>query len=71
MEVLSTMQDATDLDKVLTRVTKHRVFRCCKILDKIYYNNFQLKIRKTKHDLIVKLITRMDGKSRDESIKSN
>ena len=32
---------------------------------------FQSKIRRTKRDLIIKLITWMDGKSRDESIKPN
>ena len=32
---------------------------------------FQSKIRRTKRDLIIKLITLMDGKSRDESIKPN
>ena len=36
-----------------------------------YCSNFQPKIRMTKYDLIVNLITRMDGKSRDESIKPN
>ena len=36
-----------------------------------YCSNFQPNIRRTKHDLIVNLITRMDGKSRDESIKPN
>ena len=47
------------------------VFRSCKILDEIHCTNFEQKIKRTKHDLIIKLITRMDGKSRDESIKSN
>ena len=32
---------------------------------------FNRKIRETKHDLIIKLIIRMDEKSRNESIKSN
>ena len=36
-----------------------------------YCSNFQLKIRMTKYDLIVNLITWMDGKSRHESIKPN
>ena len=40
-------------------------------LKKKYCSNFQPKIRRAKHDLIVNLITLMDGKSRDESIKSN
>ena len=47
------------------------VFRSCKFLDEIHCSNFQLKIRRTKHDLIIKLITQMDGKSQDESIKPN
>ena len=47
------------------------VFRSCKILNKIHCNNFQPKIRMTKYDPIIKLITRMDWKSRDESIKLN
>ena len=38
---------------------------------KNYCSNFQPKIKRTKHDLIINLITRMDGKLRDESIKSN
>ena len=46
-------------------------FRFCKKLDKIYCNNFQPKIRRAKYDLIIKLIKRMDGKSRDESIIPN
>ena len=44
--------------------------RSWKILDKIHYSNFQLKIRRIKHNLIIKLITWMDGKSRDKSIKT-
>ena len=32
---------------------------------------FRSKIRWTKYDLIIKLITRIDRKSRDESIKPN
>ena len=32
---------------------------------------FQSEIRRIKRDLIIKLITWMDGKSRDESIKPN
>ena len=47
------------------------VFRFSKNLDEIHYSNFQLKIRWTKYDLIIKLITRMDRKSRNESIKPN
>ena len=46
------------------------VFRFCKNLDEIYYNNSQFKIRRTKYDLIIKLIIWIDGKSREESIKS-
>ena len=42
-----------------------------KIFWEKYCSNFQPKIRRTKYDLIVNLITRMDGKSRDESIKPN
>ena len=34
----------------------------------MYCINFQSKIRKTKYDLIIKLITRMDGKLQDEFI---
>ena len=41
------------------------------ILDEIHYANFQPKIRRTKHNLIIKLIIWMDGKSRDKSIKPN
>ena len=44
---------------------------CCKILDEIHYSNFQLKIRRIKHDLIIKLITLMDRKSGDECINLN
>ena len=42
-----------------------------KIFWESYCSTFQSKIRRTKCDLIIKLITWMDGKSRDESIKSN
>ena len=44
---------------------------CLDPVNEIHCSNFQLKIRMTKYDLIIKLITRMDGKSRDKSIKSN
>ena len=47
------------------------VFGFYKKLDKIHCNNFQPKIRRTKYDLIIKLITQTDGKSQDESIKPN
>ena len=47
------------------------LFRSCKNLDEMYCSNFQIKIERTKHDLIIKLITQMDGKSLDESIKPN
>jgi len=47
------------------------VFRSCKNLNGIHCSNFQPKIRMTKHDLIIKLIIRMDEKSRDESIEHN
>ena len=33
------------------------LFTSCKILDEIYCNNFQPKIRSTKYDIIIKLIT--------------
>jgi hypothetical protein len=36
-------------------------------LEKIYYNNYKLKIRGTKHELI----TRVNEKMWDESIKTN
>ena len=35
------------------------------------FGDFTILIRNIKHRLIIKLITQMDGKSRDESIKSN
>ena len=47
------------------------MFRFCKNLDETHCGNFQLKIRRIQHDLIIKLITRMDEKSRDEFIKPN
>ena len=47
------------------------MFSFSKNLDGIYSSNFRLKIRRAKYDLIIKLIARMDGKSRDESIKPN
>jgi len=47
------------------------VFRSCKNLNGIHCSNFQPKIRMIKHDLIIKLIIRMDEKSRDESIEHN
>ena len=47
------------------------VFRSCKNLDEIHCTNFEPKIKRTKHDLIIKLITWVDGKSRDESINPN
>ena len=53
-------QKVRSMDKVL--------FRSCKNLDKIYCSNFHPKIRATKYDLTIKLITWMDRKSRDESI---
>ena len=46
-------------------------FSSQKFFGKNYCSNFQPKIRRTKHDLIVNLITWMDGKLRDESIKPN
>ena len=33
------------------------LFTSCKILDEIYCNNFKPKIRSTKYDIIIKLIT--------------
>ena len=45
--------------------------RSYKNLDEIHYINFQPKSRRNKHDLTIKLITWMDGKSRDKSIKPN
>ena len=47
--------------------TKHcsqGVFRSRKNLHEIYCSNFQTNIRRIKYDLIIKLITRMDGKSK-------
>ena len=38
------------------------LFRSSKNLDEIYCSNFQLKIRMTRYDLIIKLIIQMDGK---------
>ena len=36
------------------------MYRSYKKLDEIHCSNFQLEIRRTKHDLIIKLITRME-----------
>jgi hypothetical protein len=36
-----------------------------------FFETLSKSIRRTKHGLIIKLITRMDGKSRDGSIKPN
>ena len=42
-----------------------------KFFGKVTVALFQSKIRTAKRDLIIKLITWMDGESRDESIKPN
>ena len=34
-------------------------------------SNIRILIRRTKHELIIKLITQMEANSRDESIKPN
>lgn len=47
----------------------HGVFRFCKNWTKFTVAIFNQKIRRTKCDLIIKLITQMDGNPRDESIK--
>ena len=43
------------------------MFRFYKNLDEIYRSNFQPKIRGTKYNLIIKLITRMD-KNRETNL---
>ena len=47
------------------------LFRSCKNLDKIYCNSFEPKIRETKHGLSIKLVTLIDGKLQEKSIKPN
>ena len=42
-----------------------------KILGKFFFGTFMTLIRSIKLRLIIKLITWMDGKSRNESIKPN
>ena len=51
--------DPVDDDAI---INMSRVFRSCKN-DEIYYSNFQPNIRRIKYNLIIKLFTRMDGKS--------
>ena len=71
MEYSGAQQSSTVLMSSLFFFFVLGVFRSCKILDEIHCTNFEQKIKRTKHDLIIKLITWMDGKSRDESINSN
>ena len=65
------LQTWSGCDSILEQIFSVGVFGFCKFLDEIESNDFKSKIRRTKHDLIIKLFTRMDGKSQDESIKPN
>ena len=45
---------------------------CSLIASKIYVaSNIWILIRRTKHELIIKLITQINANSQDESIKPN
>ena len=59
------------IDQGHVKTGLHRARLVPKTFGKNYCSNFQSKIRGIKYDLIVNLITRMDGKLRDESIKPN
>ena len=72
-EVLQTMLILAEMSK---SVNDMGAFSCQKnsgnfFLQRIFFATFTTLIRSTKYKLLIKLITRMDKKSRDESIRPN